>query len=386
MRALVVTPDAELAVATRPDPEPGPGEVLVRVHGAGLNRADLAQRSGNYAAPPGSPPDIPGLEFAGEVVGHGPGVTAPAVGARGLRNRRGWRPGRAPRRARGAVRAASPTRLDLVTAGGVPEVFVTAHDAMVTQAALQPRRDPARPRGRVPASAPPPCNSARRWTARWWEPPAPPAKLERCRDLGLDHAVLAAREFDPDALAADITAAVGPGRRDPRAGRWRLRRDRPRGRRPPRSHRAHRPDGRCARRRRPRRDDVQAAPGVRHDAARPVGRREGRGDRRVHPRRRPAARVGRGVARDRPHPAARRRTRRPTTCWRPTRCSARSCSISPESSYGSTDQHRHPPRVLGPVDPERAHRVEPDHPDHRVLRVGKLAHDLQVVVLAVLER
>jgi len=50
------------------DPLPGPGELLVRVHAAGLNRADLLQKAGKYPAPPGWPADIPGLEYAGEVM------------------------------------------------------------------------------------------------------------------------------------------------------------------------------------------------------------------------------------------------------------------------------------------------------------------------------
>ena len=55
MRALVVA-DRELQIEERPDPVPQPGEVLVRVLAAGLNRADLAQRAGFYPAPPGVPP------------------------------------------------------------------------------------------------------------------------------------------------------------------------------------------------------------------------------------------------------------------------------------------------------------------------------------------
>jgi NADPH:quinone reductase-like Zn-dependent oxidoreductase len=61
-----------LELVELPEPEPGPGEALVRVRAAGVNRADLLQRAGRYPAPPGSPADIPGLEFAGEVVRHGP--------------------------------------------------------------------------------------------------------------------------------------------------------------------------------------------------------------------------------------------------------------------------------------------------------------------------
>ena len=78
MRCVIAPGDGSLAVAERESPRPGPGEVLVRVHAAGLNRADLLQRAGLYPAPPGVPADIPGLEFAGEVVGHGDGVTEPA--------------------------------------------------------------------------------------------------------------------------------------------------------------------------------------------------------------------------------------------------------------------------------------------------------------------
>src|SRR5918999_6015143 len=73
MRAVTIN-DEQLSVAEHPDPEPGAGELLVRVRGAGLNGADMMQLRGLYPAPPGSPPDIPGLELAGEVVGRGPGA------------------------------------------------------------------------------------------------------------------------------------------------------------------------------------------------------------------------------------------------------------------------------------------------------------------------
>ena len=75
MRAATIR-DGEVVVAEHPDPEPGSGEVLVRVRAAGLNGADIHQRAGHYPAPPGSPQDIPGLELAGEVVARGPGPSA----------------------------------------------------------------------------------------------------------------------------------------------------------------------------------------------------------------------------------------------------------------------------------------------------------------------
>lgn len=62
-------------------PQPGPGQVLVRVHYAGVNRPDVVQRQGNYPPPPGASP-IPGLEIAGQVVGLGEGVLSPLMGER----------------------------------------------------------------------------------------------------------------------------------------------------------------------------------------------------------------------------------------------------------------------------------------------------------------
>src|SRR3954447_1223668 len=76
MRAIVNTrpggPDV-LEMQDRATPEPGLGQVRVRVRASALNRADLHQRMGNYPAPPGSPADIPGLEYAGEVAAAGGG-------------------------------------------------------------------------------------------------------------------------------------------------------------------------------------------------------------------------------------------------------------------------------------------------------------------------
>ncbi|RZU60546.1 putative PIG3 family NAD(P)H quinone oxidoreductase [Zhihengliuella halotolerans] len=76
MRAIEYTeaggPDV-INVATRPVPQPGPGEVLIKVAAAGLNRADVAQRRGVYP-PPAGESDIPGLEVSGTVVERGPGV------------------------------------------------------------------------------------------------------------------------------------------------------------------------------------------------------------------------------------------------------------------------------------------------------------------------
>ena len=81
MRAATIR-DGQIAVQEHPDPEPQAGELLVRVRAAGLNGADMMQLRGRYPAPPGSPPDIPGLELAGEVVATGDGVRRFEVGDR----------------------------------------------------------------------------------------------------------------------------------------------------------------------------------------------------------------------------------------------------------------------------------------------------------------
>ncbi|MEA2324997.1 MAG: NADPH:quinone reductase, partial [Solirubrobacteraceae bacterium] len=119
-----------------PDPEPGKGEILVRVRAAGLNGADLMQRRGVYPAPPGSHPDIPGLELAGEVVGRGPGAERFAEGDRVMAIVGG---GGQAELAVVHERQAMPVpdALNWAEAGGVPEVFTTAHDAVFTQGGLR---------------------------------------------------------------------------------------------------------------------------------------------------------------------------------------------------------------------------------------------------------
>lgn len=134
MKAAVIS-NGLLAVQDRPDPVPGLGEILVRVRAAGLNNADRMQIAGFYPAPAGSPADIPGLEIAGEVVGVGPGVFRYNVGDRVMAVVGGG--GLAEQLAiheRTAIPV--PASVDWLAAGGFPEAFTTAHDALVTQCAL----------------------------------------------------------------------------------------------------------------------------------------------------------------------------------------------------------------------------------------------------------
>ncbi len=136
MRAATIR-DGEVLVEEHPDPEPGAGQVLVRVRAAGVNGADMLQRRGRYPAPPGSPQDIPGLELAGEVAALGDGAARFALGDLVM--------GIAGGGGQGELAVVHERQLmpvpDAVAfpdAGGLPEVFTTAHDALVTQAGLRP--------------------------------------------------------------------------------------------------------------------------------------------------------------------------------------------------------------------------------------------------------
>jgi len=136
MRAVTIR-DGALSVEEHPDPEPGPGQIVVTVKAAGLNGADVLQRKGAYPAPPGSPADIPGLELAGEVSARGPGAERFGEGERVMAIVGG---GGQAELALLHERAAMPVpeALDWPQAGGASEVFVTAHDAIFSQGALRP--------------------------------------------------------------------------------------------------------------------------------------------------------------------------------------------------------------------------------------------------------
>ena len=135
MRAVTVR-ENEVVIEEHPDPVPGAGEVLVRVRAAGLNGADMMQRRGLYPAPPGSHADIPGLELAGEVAALGERAERFAVGDRVMAIVGG---GGQAELAVVHERQLMPVPdvLDWPSAGGLPEVFTTAHDALITQAELR---------------------------------------------------------------------------------------------------------------------------------------------------------------------------------------------------------------------------------------------------------
>jgi NADPH2:quinone reductase len=138
MRAATIR-DGKILLTEHPDPEPGAGEVLIRVRAAGLNGADQMQLIGLYPPPPGSgvPEDIPGLELAGVVAQVGPGVSRFTAGD----------PVMALTAGAGQAELAVvherqlmpvPGGMDWPHAGGFSEVFSTAYDAIFTQGRLQP--------------------------------------------------------------------------------------------------------------------------------------------------------------------------------------------------------------------------------------------------------
>ena len=131
MRAITYTaagdPDV-IQLREVPTPEPEPGQIRVRVHAAGLNRADMLQRRGRYPTPPGWPADIPGMEYAGEVEKLGVGVTRWRIGDRVM----GLVGGGA--HAEFVVvhqdeTLSIPEGMSFTDAAAIPEAFLTAWDA-----------------------------------------------------------------------------------------------------------------------------------------------------------------------------------------------------------------------------------------------------------------
>jgi len=134
MQAVVID-NGDLRWETRPDPVAGDTELLVAVEAAGINGADLMQRQGHYPAPPGVPSDIPGLELAGVVKDVGRQVTKFAVGDRIMAVVGGG--GQATMAVVDEIHALKvPDGVSWHEAGGFPEVFSTAFDALFTQCGL----------------------------------------------------------------------------------------------------------------------------------------------------------------------------------------------------------------------------------------------------------
>ena len=170
-----------------PTPSPTRGDVRVRVRATAVNRADLIQRAGHYPAPPDSPQDIPGLEFAGEIDAIGEGVTEWVPGDRVVGLCGGGAYAEAvvvPSR----TLARLPADVSFTDGAAIPEAFITAWDAMVVQARLG-----AGERVLIQAASSgvgtAAIQIARAIGARAIGTSRSPAKLERLRALGLDDAI-----------------------------------------------------------------------------------------------------------------------------------------------------------------------------------------------------
>jgi putative PIG3 family NAD(P)H quinone oxidoreductase len=202
MRSVVITQAGGpeyLAIREAKKPEPGPGEVLVRVHATALNRADILQREGRYPPPPGAP-DIPGLEFAGEVADAGSGATRWPVGARVFGIVGGGAHAEYLVVNQDAV-AAIPDHMGWTDAAAVPEAFITAHDAMIVQAELAAGETVlihAVASGVGLAAV----QLARAWGAIPFGTSRTAEKLLAARELGMEDGIAIDRDFEP--LAAKV--------------------------------------------------------------------------------------------------------------------------------------------------------------------------------------
>lgn len=195
-------PPEVLEVREVPTPTPAPDEVLVRVHASALNRADLLQRIGRYPAPPGWPSDIPGLEFAGEVAATGGDARRWRAGDRVF----GLAGGGAHAEyvvVHEATIARIPDALTWHEAAAIPEAFITAYDALVTQGRLRAGEYVvvhAVASGVGLAAV----QVARAWGARTFGTSRSASKLAVARSLGMDDGV--ALPVSPDAFPPAVAA------------------------------------------------------------------------------------------------------------------------------------------------------------------------------------
>lgn len=206
MRAIVITkPGGPEVLELREvaTPEPSAGYVRVRIRACAVNRADLLQRSGVYPAPLDAPQDIPGLELAGEVDAVGPCVTELASGDRVFGIVGG---GAYAELAVVHARALAkiPDGLDFTEAAAVPEAFVTAYDAMVSQAGLS-AGDVVLVHAAGSGVGTAALQIARAVGARAIGTARTEAKLARCRDLGMSDGIVPGRR---DGGAPDFAARV----------------------------------------------------------------------------------------------------------------------------------------------------------------------------------
>ena len=205
MKAVVYTGAGDAGVIQLkdvPTPEPGAGQVRVRVQASALNRADILQRKGRYPAPPGWPADIPGLEYAGEVESPGAGVTRWHAGDRVMGLVGGG--GHAEYVVVNAAEAVGiPAGMDVAGAAAIPEAFLTAWDALTARGRLQPgERVLIHAVGSGVGTAA--VQLAKRLGAVTVGTSRSAGKLEQARVLGLDEAI----DTSAEGFGTQLTAPV----------------------------------------------------------------------------------------------------------------------------------------------------------------------------------
>jgi len=194
-----------LNVVTRPVPQPGPGEILVKVAAAGINRPDVLQRQGSYPPPPGAP-DILGLEIAGEVVGTGRGASRHGVGSRvmGLVAGGGYADYAVVHESNALPQ---PEGLPMPEAGGIPETYFTVWTNVFERGRLQPG-ETLLVHGGTSGIGTTAIQLAKAFGARVIATAGTPDKCEACLNLGADQAINYREE---DFVAAVKQATAGRG-------------------------------------------------------------------------------------------------------------------------------------------------------------------------------
>lgn len=209
MKAIVITAPGDSGVLEEravDQPTPKADEILVRVRASALNRADISQRRGNYAAPTGVPADIPGLEYAGEVEAIGDGVTRWKVGdaVMGLVGG-GAHAELLVAHEREAMRM--PARLTFEEGASIPEAFLTAYDALFAQLGMKVGQTllvHAAGSGVGTAAV----QLAKRAGLLTIGTSRSASKLEKAAELGLNHSVVASGDDWPDRVLDLIPRGV----------------------------------------------------------------------------------------------------------------------------------------------------------------------------------
>ena len=205
MRVVEVTepgPPGVLRVGARPTPSPGPGEVLIHVAAAGVNRADTMQREGRYPPPPGAS-DVPGLEVSGTVAAAGEGVTDLSAGDEVCALLAGG--GYAEYCLAPAVQCLPlPARASLVEAAALPEAYATVWTNVIDRGRLK-EGETLLVHGGSSGIGTAAIQLARRFGARVFATAGTPAKCAACVELGAERGI----DYRAEDFAAALREATG---------------------------------------------------------------------------------------------------------------------------------------------------------------------------------